>query len=288
MVKVLSLFDGISCGMVAFERAGIPVTEYHACEIDKYAIQISQKNYQQIVRHGSVVDYHPDRHFDYLIGGTPCQGFSFAGKQLAFNDPRSVLFFEYVRILKECRVINPNIKFLLENVRMKNQHRQVITETLGVAPERINSALVSAQNRVRDYWANWEITQPVDLKISGQDFQGIPTQNDYILKNKILTSLGNGSLDRRGYYKGNSNSQRVYGLRKKLPTLLTNNTGGNNPLWITTDDKTAHRASIELCEWLQTLDVGYTATAPLDQRYKTIGNGWTVDIISHILKCSVH
>jgi DNA (cytosine-5)-methyltransferase 3A len=103
-MEVLSLFDGISCGMLAFERAGIPVTEYHACEIDKYAIQVSEKNYPQIIRHGSVVDYHPDRSFDYLIGGSPCQGFFFAGKQLAFDDPRSRLFFEYVRILRQSDV----------------------------------------------------------------------------------------------------------------------------------------------------------------------------------------
>lgn len=286
MVKVLSLFDGISCGMVAFDRAGIPVEEYHACEIDKYAIQISQKNYPQIVRHGTVVDYHPDRHFDYLIGGSPCQGFSFAGKQLAFNDPRSKLFFEYVRILKECRAINPNIKFLLENVKMKKEHLAVISEHLGVAPVCINSGLVSAQNRIRYYWANWKFEQPANAGIVGNDFAGNALEEKRKLAHEIVKSKGKGVLDRRGYYKGNSNSQRVYGLEKKLPTLLTNNTGGNNPLWITKDDKTAFRASINFCEWLQNLPLDYTLGAIEDQRFKTVGNGWTVDVIAHILRGS--
>lgn len=286
MVKVLSLFDGISCGMVAFDRAGIPVEEYHACEIDKYAIQISQKNHPQIVRHGSVIGYSPDRHFDYLIGGSPCQGFSFAGKQLAFNDPRSKLFFEYVRILKECRAINPNIKFLLENVKMKKEHLAVISEQLGVEAICVNSALVSAQNRIRYYWTNWRFEQPKDAKILGLDFDGQPFDKERKLSHKIIKSVGRGALDRRGYYKGNSNSQRVYGLRKKLPTLLTNNTGGNNPLWITKDDEKAYRASINFCEWLQTLSCDYTAGTEMDQRYKTVGNGWTVDVIAHILRGS--
>jgi site-specific DNA-cytosine methylase len=165
-MKILSLFDGISCGHVALERAGIPVTEYHACEIDKYAIQISQKNYPDNIQHGSVVDYHPDRPFDLIIGGSPCQGFSFAGKQLAFNDPRSKLFFEFVRILIECQNINPNIKFLLENVKMKKEHSAAITRILGVEPILINSALVSAQNRQRYYWTNiLGISQPKDCGI---------------------------------------------------------------------------------------------------------------------------
>jgi DNA-cytosine methyltransferase len=168
-MKILSLFDGISCGRVAFERAGIAVSEYHACEIDKYATQISQRNYPDIVRHGSVVDYHPDKHFDYLIGGSSCQGFSFAGKGLAFDDPRSKLFFEYVRILEECRKYNPNIKFMLENVKMKKEHMDVITQYMGVEPVCINSSLLSAQNRVRYYWANWNISQPEDKGIFLKD-----------------------------------------------------------------------------------------------------------------------
>jgi len=259
-MKILSLFDGISCGMVAFERAGVPVTEYHACEIDKYAIQVSQKNYPQIVRHGSVVDYHPDRHFDYLIGGSPCQGFSTAGKCLAFDDPRSKLFFEYVRILNECRSINPNIKFLLENVRMKKEHLDVISEQLGVEPMRINSALVSAQNRVRYYWTNWETNQPQDRGVS--------------LKNIIGENIKSGARRSRGDE-----------VRKddKANALLS---GGHQSRWLAKDGRLFRKMTPEECEKLQTIPVGYTSGVPDVHRYKTIGDGWTVDVIAHILKSS--
>ena len=204
MVKVLSLFDGISCGRVAFERAGIAVSEYHACEIDKYAITISERNYSDIVRHGSVVGYHPDRSFDYIIGGSPCQGFSFAGKGLAFDDPRSALFFEFVRILDECRKFNPDIKFLLENVKMKKEHLDVISQYMGVEPVCINSALVSAQSRVRYYWTNIGGTTP---DLTGRTVSNItqPADKGILLKDIIE----DGEVDRTksycidaNYYKG--------------------------------------------------------------------------------------
>jgi len=173
-INVLSLFDGISCGMVALERAGIKVNKYYASEIDKYAIQVSKNNYPGIVRAGDVmgVKYkngclYTDNgakktEIDLLIGGSPCQGFSFAGKQLNFKDARSVLFFEYVRILKE---VKPKY-FLLENVKMKKEYRDVITECLEVEPIEINSSLLSAQNRVRLYWTNIRnVQQPEDIGI---------------------------------------------------------------------------------------------------------------------------
>ena len=127
-MKVLSLFDGISCGMVALERAGIPVDAYYASEIDKNAITISQKNYPNIIRLGDVTKWRewdiPWAEIDLLIGGSPCQGFSFAGKQLNFNDPRSKLFFEFVDILNHIKTHNPNVKFLLENVGMKKEYQK--------------------------------------------------------------------------------------------------------------------------------------------------------------------
>lgn len=155
-LTVLSLFDGMSCGQIALREAGIKVSKYFASEIDKYAIAQTQHNFPETVQLGDVrgvraADLPP---IDLLIGGSPCQGFSFAGKQLNFDDPRSVLFFEYVRILKEIRVCNPDVLFLLENVRMKKACENVISQQLGLFPVVINSALVSAQNRVRLYWTN--------------------------------------------------------------------------------------------------------------------------------------
>ena len=151
-MNVLSLFDGMSCGRLALDRLGIPVTNYYASEIDKYAIQVSEANYPDIIRLGDVcgVKAKDLPKIDLILAGSPCQGFSFAGKQLAFDDPRSALFFEFVRILKECE---PKY-FLLENVKMKREFLDIITQQVGAAPIFINSALVSAQNRQRYYWTN--------------------------------------------------------------------------------------------------------------------------------------
>ena len=167
-MKVLSLFDGISCGRVALERAGIPAEVYHAWEIDRHAIQISQKNYPNIEQHGDVTaaDFTNYRDFDLLIGGSPCQGFSVAGKQLNFDDPRSRLYFEFERALKEARPT----WFLLENVCMKQDFADIITERLGVQPIEINSGLVSAQNRKRLYWTNIPgVQQPRDKGVMLRD-----------------------------------------------------------------------------------------------------------------------
>lgn len=174
-MRVLSLFDGMSCGRLALHRAGVPVTQYIASEIDKYAIHVARANWSDIIHLGDVrevrklVELGVFGKIDLLIGGSPCQGFSMAGKGLAFDDPRSALFFEYVAILNALRKQNPDIKFLLENVKMKKEHLAVIDEHLGVKSVVINSALVSAQNRVRHYWANWPISQPADRGIYLRD-----------------------------------------------------------------------------------------------------------------------
>jgi DNA (cytosine-5)-methyltransferase 3A len=164
---VLSLFDGMACGYQALKDAGIYVEKYYASEVDKHAIQIAKKNHPDIIHLGDVTKWRewsiPKP--DLIIGGSPCQGFSFAGKQLAFEDPRSKLFFEFVAILDH---YDPR-HFLLENVRMKTEHLDVISEYLGVEPVCINSALVSAQNRVRFYWCNWKVNQPKDKGIMLKD-----------------------------------------------------------------------------------------------------------------------
>ena len=171
---VLSLFDGISCGRVALKRANIPVTKYYASEVDEAAIAISKANHPDIIHLGDVTKWQDwDIDFskiDLLIGGSPCQGFSAAGKGLNFNDPRSKLFFEYVNILNTIKAKNPNVKFLLENVKMKSEYKNIISEHLGVEPILIDSALVSAQRRKRYYWTNIEgVEQPNDKRIMLKD-----------------------------------------------------------------------------------------------------------------------
>jgi len=168
-MNVLSLFDGMSCGQLALDRLGINVDVYLAAEIDKYAIQITQKNFPNTIQLGDVtkIPFNLLPKIDLLMGGSPCQGFSFAGKQLNFDDPRSALFFEFVRLLEETK---PTY-FLLENVRMKQEYQDIISEHLGVKPIMINSALLSAQNRVRLlYWTNIpNVTQPEDKGIVLKD-----------------------------------------------------------------------------------------------------------------------
>ena len=176
-LDVLSLYDGCSMGRVALERAGIPIKEYYASEIDKYAITIAKKNFPNTIHLGDVTtvrgeDLEP---IDLLIGGSPCQGFSFAGKQLNFDDPRSKLFFEFVKLKN---LLKPKY-FLLENVRMKKQYQDIISEHLGVEPIAINSNLVSAQNRFRLYWTNISVEMPED---KGKEVSDLPMIKDYFLE----------------------------------------------------------------------------------------------------------
>lgn len=168
-INVLSLFDGMSCGRLALERAGFTVKKYYASEIDKHAIKVSSANWPENIYLGSVTnwrDWDIDwASIDLILAGSPCQGFSFAGLQLAFDDPRSILYFEFERILKHIRRHNPAVQFMLENVKMKKNHVDVITKRLNVELVLINSTLVSAQSRKRYYWANWKINTPDDKGI---------------------------------------------------------------------------------------------------------------------------
>ena len=151
-MNVLSLFDGMSCGQIALEKLGLNVDNYFASEIDKYAIQVTQKNYPNTKQIGSVTDVKVEDlpKIDLLIGGSPCQGFSTSGKMLNFEDDRSKLFFEFVRLLKETK---PKY-FLLENVSMKKEWLNIISDLLGVEPIKINSKDFTGQNRPRYYWTN--------------------------------------------------------------------------------------------------------------------------------------
>lgn len=199
-MKVLSLFDGISCGYVALERAGVPIDVYFASEIDKHAIKVAMKNHPDIVQLGDVCEVKWDKlpPIDLIIGGSPCQWFSMAGKMLNFEDPRSKLFFEFVRLVKECK---PKY-FLLENVKMKKDYIKVITEQLwGVEPTLIDSALVSAQRRKRLYrvgklqedwtYAKVEIPQPEDKWILLKDILLEYVEPKYDISEKHTIAMKN-------------------------------------------------------------------------------------------------
>ena len=196
-INVLSLFDGMSCGQIALDRAGIKVENYFASEIDKHAIKVTQSNYPNTKQIGDVTKVKANDlpKIDLLIGGSPCQGFSFAGKGLNFDDPRSKLFFEFVRLKNE---LQPKY-FLLENVKMKKEYQDIISSYLGVKPIMINSNLVSAQNRVRYYWTNTPI-------------KGLPNDIGILLKDITEDGLQSLGLAQRGRYDENGKGIQKYEL----------------------------------------------------------------------------
>jgi len=257
-INVLSLFDGISCGQIALERQGIEVENYFASEIDKYAIQVAKHNYPNTKHIGSVTDVNGSDlpKIDLLIGGSPCQGFSLAGKQLNFEDPRSKLFFEFVRLKNEC---NPT-HFLLENNRMKKEYQDIISSYLGVEPIKINSNLVSAQNRNRLYWTNI-----LNVKI--------PQDKGIMLKD-IIGDYDGIWVYPRGYNKGGLQS-----YKGKSPTITTSSWEHN---FFIVKNGIKEPFTPEMCEKLQTLPIGYTNILSKSKAIKHIGNCWTVDVISFI------
>ena len=385
-MNVLSLFDGMSCGQLALQRAGIKVDNYYACEIDKYAIQVTQKNFPNTMQLGDVLDMkipnYREGSIDLLMGGSPCQGFSFAGKQLNFSDPRSKLFFEFVRIMKK---LQPKY-VLLENVRMKQEFQDVISAWMGFQPQALNSSKVSAQNRHRLYWFGKRVEREGSLNhLSskyGYDAIVIPPMEDLglVLKDILQTDhneppvpinernarhhknpLQKSLCTTATMYKGAGNNgmtlvdrlipvgmaeeyahynyratKEVYHMEGKAPTLLTMQGGNREPkvatysakggrivnrrldeqgvrkdyqmdlpltpqVEIRSDDKTNCLTTLQKdnvvvegmtwrkltpveCERLQTLPDNYTEGVSKTQRYKMIGNGWTVDVIAHILK----
>lgn len=203
---VLSLFDGMSCGQIALKEINIGFERYYASEIDKHAISQTQLNFPRTIQLGDVTQWREWgiewEKVDLILAGSPCQGFSFAGKQLAFDDPRSRLFFEFVEILKHTRKYNPNVKYLLENVNMKHEHMRVINETLGVFPININSCLVSAQNRNRWYWTNIKtnmlglfcevyvaIPQPKDEGILLADILETEVDEKYYISDAVISRM---------------------------------------------------------------------------------------------------
>mgnify|MGYP003109649902 CR=1 FL=1 len=301
-MNVMSLFDGMSCGRLALERAGLPVTTYKASEIDKYAIKIAQKNYPDTIQIGDVESLSDGRSYpqmDLLLGGSPCQGFSFAGKGLNFDDPRSKLFWRYVWFLKE----NTPKYFLLENVRMNQKSQDVISRALGVEPVAINSNLVSAQNRYRLYWTNIPFEMPEDKGIKLKDiledgcvdrdkshcldanyFKG-GNLKQYFEKHRRQLVFSDDGLCHVGDadLKGHGYNRRVYHPEGKAPSLCASSGGNLEPKTITSETTWRKLTPIE-CERLQTVPDNYTEGVSNTQRYKMLGNGWTVDVIAHILR----
>jgi DNA (cytosine-5)-methyltransferase 3A len=188
----------MSCAQIALNREGVEYDKYFASEVDKYAIKVTQANYPNTIQLGCITELTYSKLFkngasniDLLIGGSPCQGFSFAGKQLNFDDPRSRLFFEYVRILHTLKEINPDIKFILENVKMKKEFQDAISKFIGVEPIEINSNLVSAQNRRRLYWTNIpHLVQPLDKQIMLEDIVHEGYHVDRDKSHAIIGSIG--------------------------------------------------------------------------------------------------
>ena len=352
-MNVLSLFDGMSCGQIALNRAGIKYDAYFASEVDKYAIKVAQANYPNTVQIGDVtqVDHTrlPFGGIDLLMGGSPCQGFSFAGKQLNFDDPRSKLFFEFVRLKDE---LKPKY-FLMENVPMKQESQDIISEYLGVKPVMINSSLFSAQNRKRLYWTNipFDTMPTADKGIVLQDIleeDGIANEamTNKLGKSHCITARYNGavwwnSIQRKqrtmvqvgeaDTINGHDILKRIYSPSGKAPTLNTmgggnrepkvaigrivnrrldehgvrkdgqldlpftkqlevSDTGKSNCLTTFTKDNVLvngmqwRKLTPLECERLQTVPDNYTNHVSNSQRYKMLGNGWTVDVISHIMK----
>lgn len=277
-MNVFSGFDGISCGRVALERIGITPDFYHASEIDKNAILIAQKNYPGTIQLGSITEVKAEQlgRLDLIIGGSPCQGFSFAGAGLNFDDPRSKLFFEFDRILAEARIINPKVKFLLENVKMSEQSENIITKRLGVRPIRLNSDLVTAQSRQRLYWTNIIVNSiPKDLKISLKDILIDNCVTDRTKSYCIDANYGKGS-NPRSYAMGRR--QIVFYDKSDMIFFLKHGKSTK------TKDVKFRILTPEECEVLQTLPPGYTEGIAKVNRYHGIGNGWTIDIIAHLLK----
>ena len=287
-LKVVSLFDGISCGRVALERAGIPVDAYYASEIEASSIAISKKNYPDIIQLGDVTKWRewdiPWDEIDLLIGGSPCQGFSFAGKKLNFEDPRSKLFFEFVDILNHIRKHNPCVRFLLENVVMREDHKKVITDLLGVEPVLVNSSSVCAQRRPRLYWCNFKIPE-----IPGECAQTLRDVFDPSVKHReIHINHPDTIVKCKTYYQydqnrlgHNSQDQRFFDIDTKSNTLLLSPSSIPK---VRIDDGRVYLLTPEECAKLQTLDGEYLNVPGVSKaaKYGALGNGWTVDVISLI------
>lgn len=276
-MNVLSLFDGMSCGQLALTKSNIEYDTYFASEIDKDAIKVCVGNFPNTIQVGDVSKLTPENlpRIDLLIGGSPCQGFSFAGEQLNFEDERSKLFFEYVRLKNE---LKPKY-FLLENVRMKKEYQNVITEYLGVRPIEINSSIFVPQNRPRLYWTNIPfnvngISNDVKLKDILLPDNDVRLEK-FMLSDKAIDYMSRLRNDKpRWEYHTNPLNGNA--------ACLTANMFKGVPYGVI-KEKLRRLHPIE-CERLQGVPDNYTESVSTTQRLKMLGNGWTIDVIAEILK----
>ena len=266
---VLSLFDGMSAAQQALKELDVPVTRYYASEIDKYAIKITQKNFPDTIQLGDVCNVSMSEigHVDIITAGSPCQDVSFAGKGKGLAGERSGLFFEAIRIIKEARALNPNVKVLIENVKMKQEHMDTMTDALSealgerVTPQLLNSRLVSAQNRQRLYWYNWEtIEEPEDKGILLKDI----LEDGYVDRDKSYCIDAN-------YYK-NGNLKSYFQKRRRQLKFKDSSSFDNYSI-----------LSVRECERLQTFPDGYCDGVSNTQAYKMLGNSFTVEMVKCIL-----
>lgn len=320
-MNVLSLFDGMSCGQIALERAGVKVDKYFASEIDTTAMSITKRNYPQTIHIGDVTKVNGKElpKIDLLIGGSPCQGFSVAGDRLEFKDPRSQLVLDYVILLKQCK---PKY-FLLENVKMRKECQDKISSFLGVQPIAINSSLVSAQDRKRIYWTNIPVKGlPEDKGIVLEDILEEEVDDKYFIDVKRAVKVLDYEVGRRkiGYIGSDSQGNRIYSIHGKSVCLCgdAGGLGAKTGLYalpcltpereelrqngrrfkppsskfytLTAQDRHGVLTSNFIrkltpveCERLQNIPDNYSAGFSDNQRWKTLGNGWTVDVIAWIL-----
>lgn len=293
-MNVISLFDGMSCGQIALNELGISPALYYASEIDQHAIKQTKLNFPNTIHLGDVTkwkEWNIDwASIDLVLAGSPCQGFSFAGKQLAFDDPRSKLFFVFVEILNHIKKHNPNVRFLLENVNMKKEYLRVISEYVGVFPVNINSNLVSAQNRERWYWTNIktkeiglfnetysDINQPEDKGVKLNDIIENGFYSDVEKSYCIDANYKKGSNFRRYFFCG---SRQIVFQNGYTPSKMTKNTANEI---MHKEGKKFRILTANECAKLQTIPDWYKWECSDTQIYRMCGNGWTVEVIKWIL-----
>lgn len=294
-ITVLSLFDGMSCGQIALRQLGVPIKKYYASEIDKFAIQQTQHNFPNTIQLGDVENWRTWdidwKSIDLVLAGSPCQGFSFAGKQLAFDDPRSKLFFVFVDILNHIKRLNPDVKFLLENVDMKRSHMRVISDYCGVFPVNINSNLVSAQNRNRWYWTN---VKTKEVGLFGELYSDIPQPKD---RRIFVKDVFDKTVDDKYYYtekalkwfenvgKKKGKTMYIFSAYDKFPCILKSihKLYSNQAFYGIQDDKGIRFVTERECSLFQTIPDWYEWVCSKTQQYIMCGNGWTIEVIMHIL-----
>ena len=324
-INVYSFFDGISCGQLALKKAGVKVNTYHASEICKWAIKVTKKNFPSTLQMGDITKLEDWRlklirdeiGIDLVIGGSPCQDLSFAGKGKGLQKgTRSSLFFEFVKCLK---ILSPKY-FLLENVRMSKTNQDIISDLLGVEPMVINSNKLSPQSRHRLYWFNWDVKQPEDKGLILSDILQPPEEVDkkYLAGAKLLANYQGGN-QLNSSYKSQANT--IHNINKPGPTISAGTHGyasgyvkagafrgrynkdgtTSQQLEIRKDNKSNALTSVQKdnvvvsdnsirkltpIEYarLQTVPDNYCDGVSDTQKYKQLGNGMTVDVIAHILK----